>query len=76
MVVIKHLIIMNKDAKIYVAGHTGLVGSAIIRGLKRHGYSNIITREYPGMDLINQQETINGAKDIVRANITRILINP
>ena len=43
MVVIKHLIIMNKNAKIYVAGHTGLVGSALMRGLERHGYINIIT---------------------------------
>jgi len=48
---------MNKDAKIYVAGHTGLVGSALMRGLARHGYTNIITRDFPGMDLINQQET-------------------
>lgn len=48
---------MNKDAKIYLAGHTGLVGSALMRGLKRHGYTNIITREYPGFDLINQQDT-------------------
>jgi GDP-L-fucose synthase len=48
---------MNKDAKIYVAGHTGLVGSALMRGLERHGYTNIITRDYPGLDLINQQQT-------------------
>ena len=48
---------MNKDAKIYVAGHTGLVGSALMRGLERHGYTNIITRDYPGLDLISQQET-------------------
>jgi GDP-L-fucose synthase len=48
---------MNKDAKIYVAGHTGLVGSALMRGLERHGYTNIITRDFPGLDLINQQET-------------------
>ena len=48
---------MNKNAKIYVAGHTGLVGSALMRGLERHGYTNIITREFPGMDLGSQQET-------------------
>lgn len=48
---------MKKDSKIYVAGHTGLVGSALMRGLQRHGYSDIITREFPGMDLGSQQET-------------------
>ncbi len=48
---------MNKDAKIYVAGHTGLVGSALMRGLERHGYTNIVTRNYPGLDLISQQQT-------------------
>jgi GDP-L-fucose synthase len=47
---------MNKDAKIYVAGHTGLVGSALMRGLKRHGYTNIVTRDFPGLNLVNQQE--------------------
>ena len=47
---------MNKEAKIYVAGHTGLVGSALMRGLERHGYSNIVTREFPGLNLVNQQE--------------------
>ena len=47
---------MNKDAKIYVAGHTGLVGSALMRGLERHGYTNIVTRDYPGMDLQSQVE--------------------
>ena len=47
---------MNEDAKIYVAGHTGLVGSALMRGLERHGFNNIVTREFPGMDLGSQQE--------------------
>jgi len=50
---------MNKDAKIYVAGHTGLVGSALMRGLVRHGYTNIVTREFPGMDLQSQLEAEN-----------------
>ena len=35
---------MEKDAKIYVAGHRGMVGSAICRALERNGYTNIITR--------------------------------
>lgn len=48
---------MEKHAKIYLAGHTGLVGSAIMRKLQSEGYSNIITREYPGFDLKNQAAT-------------------
>ena len=35
---------MEKDAKIYVAGHRGMVGSAIVRELNRQGYNNIVTR--------------------------------
>ena len=46
---------MNKDSKIYVAGHRGMVGSAIVRELKRQGYTNIITRTHKELDLINQQ---------------------
>ncbi len=48
---------MNKDSKIYVAGHTGLVGSSLIRGLKRHGFTNLMTRDFPGVNLVSQQET-------------------
>ena len=48
---------MNKNAKIYVAGHRGLVGSAIIRDLKNKGYVHIITRTHKELDLTNQQET-------------------
>ena len=46
---------MQKDSKIYVAGHRGMVGSAIVRELKRQGYTNIITRTHRELDLINQQ---------------------
>ena len=45
---------MNKDAKIYVAGHRGMVGSAIMRELQRQGYTNIITRSHQELDLIRQ----------------------
>lgn len=45
---------MNKDAKIYVAGHRGLVGSAIMRSLAAKGYSNIITRSHLQLDLTEQ----------------------
>ena len=48
---------MNKDSKIYLAGHDGLVGSAINRELVRQGYSNIITKSYKEMDLRNQADT-------------------
>ncbi len=47
---------MNKSDKIYVAGHRGMVGSAISRKLQREGYSNIITRRSSELDLRNQQQ--------------------
>ena len=46
---------MNKNSKIYVAGHRGLVGSAIIKNLISKGYTNIITRTHKELDLINQK---------------------
>ncbi len=46
---------MQKDSKIYVAGHCGMVGSAIVRELERQGYTNIITRTHGELDLTNQQ---------------------
>ena len=46
---------MEKNSKIYVAGHRGLVGSAIMRCLEQNGYQNIITRTHQEMDLRNQQ---------------------
>ena len=46
---------MNFDAKIYVAGHRGLVGSAIVRNLEAKGYKNIICRTHKELDLTNQE---------------------
>lgn len=46
---------ISKDDKIYVAGHRGLVGSAIVRSLERQGYSNVIGRTHKELDLTNQQ---------------------
>lgn len=46
---------MDKKSKIYVAGHRGLVGSAIVKNLSSKGYSNIITRTHAELDLTNQQ---------------------
>jgi len=48
---------MNTDAKIYVAGHKGLVGSAIIRELKELGYQNIVIRTHKELDLTQQKDT-------------------
>ncbi len=45
---------MEKNAKIYVAGHRGMVGSAIVRELERQGYSNIITRTHKELNLCRQ----------------------
>lgn len=45
---------MKKDSKIYVSGHTGLVGSAIVLNLQSKGYTNIVTRSHADLDLIDQ----------------------
>ncbi len=52
---LKRLIIMNKEATCYVAGHRGMVGGAIVRQLQKQGYKNIITRTSSELDLKNQQ---------------------
>ena len=46
---------MKKDAKIYLSGHRGLVGSAILRRLQKEGFTNIVTRTHSELDLCNQQ---------------------
>lgn len=46
---------MEKDAKIYVAGHRGLVGSALLRQLSKNGYDNIVTRTHAELDLTDQR---------------------
>lgn len=47
---------MEQDSKIYVAGHRGMVGSAIVRELQRQGYSNIVTRTHSQLDLCRQDQ--------------------
>lgn len=47
---------MNKESKIYIAGHRGMVGSALVRKLQEEGYVNIICRTSKEMDLRNQQQ--------------------
>ena len=47
---------MEKEAKIYVAGHKGMVGSAIIRALEKEGYHNIVVRTHQELDLCRQDK--------------------
>ncbi len=47
---------MEKNAKIFVAGHKGMAGSAIVRELQNQGYSNLITKTRAELDLMNQQK--------------------
>ena len=53
---------INKKSKIYVAGHKGLVGSAIIRKLKQKGYKNLITVDKKKLDLTNQSKVLSFIK--------------
>ena len=55
------MIIVKKD-KIFVAGHKGLVGSAILRELKKKGYKNLITATRKELDLINQNKVFKFLK--------------
>ena len=49
---------MNKESKIYVAGHKGMVGSAIVRKLHAEGYTNLVLRSSKELDLRNQQAVV------------------
>lgn len=50
---------MDKNSRIYVAGHNGMVGSAIVRKLKQEGYTNLLTADSRTLDLRNQAATEN-----------------
>ena len=50
---------MNKNSRIYVAGHRGLVGSAFVRCLSERGYTNLLTRTHAELDLTNQADVEN-----------------
>ncbi|MBD0823357.1 GDP-L-fucose synthase family protein [Aestuariibaculum marinum] len=54
---------MNKNSKIYVAGHRGLVGSAILKNLQVKGYNNIVTRTHKELDLTNQVDVASFFKE-------------
>ena len=53
---------VNLKSKIYVAGHNGLVGSAIVRQLKKKGYKKIITANRSTLDLTNQTKVLKFLK--------------
>nr|WP_262898117.1 GDP-L-fucose synthase [Niastella soli] len=53
--IIQHRLIVNKSDKIYVAGHRGMVGSALVRKLKKEGFNNLLVRTSSELDLRNQQ---------------------
>ena len=54
---------MNKSKKIYIAGHTGMVGSALVRKFKTNGFNNIIYKNSNELDLKNQ-DLVNRFFDI------------
>ena len=54
MLQLKKSMSSNLDQKIYVAGHLGMVGSAIVRNLQAKGYGNIVTRTHRQLELTNQ----------------------
>ena len=53
---------INKNKRIYVAGHNGLVGSAIVRVLNKKGYKNIITEERKKLDLTDKNKVLQFLK--------------
>ena len=53
---------VNKSSKIYIAGHNGLVGSAIVRKLILKGYKNLIFRTRKQLDLMNQKKVLEFLK--------------
>ena len=64
---------INFKSKIYIAGHNGLVGSAIVRKLKQKGYNNLISRSKKKLDLKNQK---NQPRTIKPKRKKRVIVNP
>ena len=54
---------MQKDAKIYIAGHRGMVGSAVWRALEKKGYTRLIGKTSASLDLRNQQAVLDFYKN-------------
>ena len=53
---------IDKNSKIFVAGHSGLVGNAIVRKLRENGYKNILTIKRSKLDLTNQSKVLSFLK--------------
>ena len=53
---------INKNSKIYLAGHTGLVGSSVLRVLRKRGFKNIIIKTRKNLNLTNQSKVLNFLK--------------
>ena len=53
---------ISKKSKIFVAGHRGLVGSAVVKKLKKQGFNNIITINKKNLDLTDQKKTFQFLK--------------
>ena len=64
---------MDKQAKIFVAGHRGMVGSAIVRRLQAAGYTNVLTRTHAELDLTNQTTNLYGPNDNYDLNNSHVL---
>ena len=62
---------ITKDSKIYIAGHRGMVGSAIWRALEAKGYTNLIGKTSKELDLRNQQAVY----DFVKQESPRVIID-
>ena len=60
---------MEKDAKIYVAGHKGMVGSAIVRALEKEGYHNIVTRTHKELNLCRQEAVERFFAEVVQGDV-------
>ena len=63
--------LLNKKDKIFVAGHNGMVGSAIVRNLKANGYTNILTKDRSDLDLTHQ----DAVKEYIRDEKPHLVIN-
>ena len=73
---------VSRSSKIFIAGHKGLVGSAILRGLKQKGYKNLITKDKFSLDLLDQKKVFSFLKNkkpdfifIAAAKVGGILAN-
>ena len=73
---------ISKNSKIYIAGHNGMVGSAILRILKKKGYKNLLYKNSNKLDLRDQDSTYNFLKKnkpeivfIASAKVGGILVN-